>query len=64
MTWINYKNGKWYKFLETKKIELGEEIKNKEEITNVFKYLEDLDVLFPAISGKMEKMEAYKAYLN
>ena len=34
------KNGKWYKFLEKKNIELVEEIKNKEEITNVFKYLE------------------------
>lgn len=45
------KNRKWYKFLETKKIELGEEIKNKEEITNVFKYLEDLDVIFPGLSG-------------
>ena len=45
------KNRKWYKFLETKKIELGEEIKNKEEITNVFKYLENLDVIFPGLSG-------------
>ena len=45
------KNRKWYKFLETKRIELGEEIKNKEEITNVFKYLENLDVIFPGLSG-------------
>ena len=45
------KNRKWYKFLETKKIELGEEIKNKEEIENVFKYLEDFDVIFPILHG-------------
>jgi len=45
------KNRKWYKFLEKKRLELGEEIKNKEEIQNVFKYLEDLDVIFPALSG-------------
>ena len=45
------KNGKWYKYLETKELKFGEEIKNKEEIENVFKYLEDLDVIFPILHG-------------
>ena len=33
------KDEKWYKYLETKTLELGEEVKNKEEITNVLAYL-------------------------
>ena len=45
------KNRKWYKFLETKELKFGEEIKNKEEIENVFKFLEDLDVIFSILHG-------------
>ena len=45
------KNGKWYKYLETKKLQLGEEVKKKEELENVFKYLQDLDVIFPLLHG-------------
>ena len=45
------KNGKWYKYLEIKQLQLGEEIKNKEEIENIFKYLESIDVIFPLLHG-------------
>ena len=45
------KDGKWYKYLETKILEFEEEVKNKEEITNVLSYLEKLDVIFPHIIG-------------
>ena len=49
------KDGKWYKYLETKILELGEEVKNKEEIKNILNYLEDLDVLFPHLAGVYRK---------
>ena len=47
------KNGKWFKYLEKeqKQLQLGEEIENKEEIDNVLKYLESMDVIFPLLHG-------------
>lgn len=45
------KNRKWYKYLETNLLKLGEEVKKKEEIENVLKYLQDLDVIFPLMHG-------------
>jgi D-alanine-D-alanine ligase len=46
------KDRKWYKYLETQYLDLGDELKNKEEILNIIKYLEDLDVIFPHVCGK------------
>jgi D-alanine-D-alanine ligase len=46
------KDRKWYKYLETKYLELGEKFNNKEEILNIIKYLDDLDVIFPHLTGK------------
>ena len=47
------KNGKWFKYLEKEQnqLQLGEEIENKEEIDNVLKYLESMDVIFPLLHG-------------
>ena len=39
-------------FLETKYLDLGDEIKNKKEIENIISYLEDLDIIFPHVCGK------------
>lgn len=46
------KDRKWYKYLETQYLDLGDELKNKKEIVNIIKYLEDLDVIFPHVCGK------------
>ena len=45
------KDEKWYKYLETKTLELGEEVKNKEEITNVLAYLKGIDLFFIHLIG-------------
>ena len=46
------KNGIWWEYeeQETKK-EFGEEIKKKEEIQNIVKYLKNMDVIFPVLHG-------------
>jgi len=46
------KDRKWYKYLETQYLDLGEELKNKQEIKNIIDYLEDLDIIFPHVCGK------------
>lgn len=46
------KDRKWYKYLETQYLDLGDELKNKKEILNIISYLEDLDIIFPHVCGK------------
>ena len=46
------KDGIWYQCKDRQeKRELGEKIHNKEKITNVMEYLNNLDVLFPVLHG-------------
>lgn len=46
------KEGKWWKSYEKPgKRKLGQEIKEKEEIINLVKYLKELDVIFPVLHG-------------
>lgn len=46
------KEGKWWKSYEKLgKRKLGQEIKEKEEIINLVKYLKELDVIFPVLHG-------------
>ena len=46
------KDRKWYKYLETQYLNLGDEIKNKKEIVNIISFLEDLNIIFPHVCGK------------
>ena len=43
------KNGNWFKIKVTEKKEL--KIENREKIENVFKYLKQMDVIFPVLHG-------------
>ena len=46
------KNGQWWEILdEFKPRKFGEEITKKEKIENEFKYLKNLDVIFPVLHG-------------
>lgn len=46
------KDGTWYQCEDKQeKRELGEEVSNKEKISNVMDYLKNLDVLFPVLHG-------------
>ena len=46
------KNGQWWEILdEFKPRKFGEEINKKEKIENEFKYLKNLDVIFPVLHG-------------
>lgn len=48
------KKGKWYKYLdniEESKNKVGDKIEKKEEIENIIKYLQKLDIVFPVLHG-------------
>ena len=45
------KQGNWFRYIETENIVFGEEITNKDKITDIMAYLGKMDVLFPVLHG-------------
>lgn len=45
------KQGNWFRYIETENIVFGEEITNKDKITDIMAYLSKMDVLFPVLHG-------------